>query len=217
MVGFPVPAYFRRARPHTLGAVSAVVGAVLAAGSGARMGRPKAELELDGQRLVDRAVEVLARCGCAQVLAVVREGVVVAGARTIVNPVPERGMRSSLRLAVEACDGSGSSGLAVVLVDTPGLTAQSLRTVIGEWVPGRIAVASYDGQRGHPIVMSVELWYRALAIAGPDEGARAFLALCPDLVDPVAVAGDPIDVDTPADLARWSATHPPGSDIRSGC
>jgi molybdenum cofactor cytidylyltransferase/nicotine blue oxidoreductase len=56
-----------------------------------------------------------------------------------------------------------------------------------------------------------------LAIAGPDEGARAFLALCPDLVDPVAVAGDPIDVDTPADLARWSATHPPGSDIRSGC
>ncbi|MDP9093753.1 MAG: NTP transferase domain-containing protein [Actinomycetota bacterium] len=188
--------------------MSGVVGAVLAAGSGARMGRPKAELELGGQRLVDRAVDVVARSGCSQVLAIVREGLHVAGARTIVNPAPERGMRSSLRLAVDA---AGGGGLAVVLVDTPGLSVQSLRSVLTAWVPGRIAVASYGAHRGHPIVMSVELWYRALAMAGPDEGARAFLALRPELVDAVAVTGDPTDLDTPGDLARWTATHPPGS------
>ncbi|MDT4942930.1 MAG: hypothetical protein QOJ34_3019, partial [Pseudonocardiales bacterium] len=36
-----------------------------------------------------------------------------------------------------------------------------------------------------------------------DEGARALLAARPDLVDEVDVPGDPTDLDTPADLARW--------------
>ena len=36
-----------------------VAGLVLAAGAGRRFGRPKALVELDGERLVDRAVRVL--------------------------------------------------------------------------------------------------------------------------------------------------------------
>jgi molybdenum cofactor cytidylyltransferase/nicotine blue oxidoreductase len=207
-----LPAYIEHGRfwlpTHSLGAVKGVIGAVLAAGSGTRMGRPKAELSLDGQRLIDRAVGALARGGCSQVLAVVRDGVAVPGARTIINPAPERGMRSSLRLAVDEADGDA---LAVVLVDTPGVSAESVRTVIDAWAPGRIAVAVHDGHRWHPTVMSAQLWQQALASAEPDEGARAFLAMRPDLVDEVVVVGDPIDLDTPADLARWWAAHSPDS------
>jgi molybdenum cofactor cytidylyltransferase/nicotine blue oxidoreductase len=51
--------------------------------------------------------------------------------------------------------------------------------------------------------MSAELWHSALALAAPDEGARAFLAERADLVDEVAVDGDPIDLDRPEDLLRW--------------
>jgi molybdenum cofactor cytidylyltransferase/nicotine blue oxidoreductase len=64
-------------------------------------------------------------------------------------------------------------------------------------------VARYAGVRGHPTVMSPQLWRVALEVAGPDEGARAFLAAHPDLVDDIDVAGDPADLDTPDDLARW--------------
>jgi CTP:molybdopterin cytidylyltransferase MocA len=183
--------------------VARVVGAVLAAGSGSRMGAPKAELRVDGVRLVDRAVAALADGGCDPVLAVVRPGVDVPGVRVVVNADPERGMRSSLALAVDAAAGVGDA-LAVLLVDTPGVSADAVRGPVSAWTPGRITVATYRGRRGHPTVMSNRLWRDALAMAGSDEGARALLASRPGLVDEVPVDGDPTDLDTPDEFDGWS-------------
>jgi molybdenum cofactor cytidylyltransferase/nicotine blue oxidoreductase len=166
------------------------------------MGAPKAELTVGGARLVDRAVAALRGGGCAPVLAVVRPGVDVAGAVVIVNEDPDRGMRSSLEHAVAAA--GDHDALAVLLVDTPGVSADAVAAVVAAWRPGRVAVASYGGRRGHPTVMSPALWRDALAIAGADEGARAFLAGHADLVDDVPAAGSAADLDTPEDLARWT-------------
>lgn len=174
---------------------------MLAAGSGSRMGAPKAELVVDGVRLLDRAVAAAGAAGCVPVFAVVRADTTVDGAVAVVNPDPERGMRSSLELAVAA--GREADALAVLLVDNPGISAPAIEAVVGAWAPGRIAVGRYAGRRGHPIVMAPDLWLAALAVAGPDEGARAFLAAHPELVDEVDVPGDPSDLDTPDDLARW--------------
>jgi molybdenum cofactor cytidylyltransferase/nicotine blue oxidoreductase len=182
---------------------SRIVGAVLAAGAGSRMGRPKAELEFAGKRLVDRAVAVLRAAGCAPVLAVVRAGTSVPGAVTIVNDEPERGMRSSLALAVTAA--LDADALAVLLVDMPGVGVEAARRTVRAWHPGRIAVATFAGRRGHPIVMSPAMWSDAVGRADPDEGARAFLRVNHELVDEVAVPGDPDDVDTARDLLRWQA------------
>ena len=179
-----------------------VAAAVLAAGAGRRMGTPKAELVVAGTRLLDRVLAVVREAGCEPVFAVVRAGVQVDGARPVVNPDPERGMRSSLALAVEAA--AGEQALAVLLVDVPGIDAVAVTATTRAWRPGRIAVASYDGRRGHPTVMAPDLWREALALAGPDEGARALLRARPDLVDEVAVTGDPTDLDTPDDVARWT-------------
>jgi molybdenum cofactor cytidylyltransferase/nicotine blue oxidoreductase len=169
------------------------------------MGAPKASLVLDGQRLVDRAVATLRAGGCEPVIAVVRPGADVPGGLAVINADPERGMRSSLALAVEAA--GDADALAVLLVDTPGIGAEAVREVVAAWRPGRIAIAAYDGRRGHPTVMAPALWPAALAIAGADEGARALLRQCPDLVDEVAVRGDPADLDTPADVTNWQATQ----------
>jgi molybdenum cofactor cytidylyltransferase/nicotine blue oxidoreductase len=136
------------------------------------------------------------------VIAVVRDGTEVAGATRVVNPEPERGMRSSLALAVDAA--ADTDALAVVLVDVPGVGADAVRAVLAAWRPGRIAIGRYHGRRAHPTVMAPTLWHEALALAGPDEGARALLASRPRLVDEVEVAGDPRDLDTPEDLLRWS-------------
>lgn len=178
-----------------------VAGVVLAAGSGSRMGRPKAELVVAGERLLDRAVGVLAASGCDPVVAVVRAGIAAPGATAVVNADPERGMRSSLELAVAAA--GDADALAVLLVDVPGISAAAVRTVLAGWHPGRIAVGRYGGRRGHPTVAGPAEWRAALALAGPDEGARALLRARPDLVDEVDVTGDPADLDTPDDLARW--------------
>jgi molybdenum cofactor cytidylyltransferase/nicotine blue oxidoreductase len=188
--------------------VALIVGAVLAAGSGSRMGAPKADLVVAGRRLLDRAVTVLRDGGCDPIIAVVRAGTAVGGVRAVVNPDPARGMRSSLALAVQAATLARADALAVLLVDTPGVGAVAVRTVVEAWQPGRIAVAGYQGRRGHPTVMAPELWRDAVAIAAPDEGARALLAARPELVDEIDVSGDPTDLDTPDDIRRWGRAHP---------
>jgi molybdenum cofactor cytidylyltransferase/nicotine blue oxidoreductase len=165
------------------------------------MGGPKAELVVDGMRLLDRAVAAAHAAGCTPVIAVVREGTSVTGARAVVNPNPDRGLASSLALAVEAA--GGAAALAVLLVDLPGVRGSSVAAVVDGWRPGRIAVARYDGVRGHPTVMDLDLWRAALELAGPDEGARAMLRARPELVDEIDVPGDPHDLDTPEDVARW--------------
>lgn len=187
--------------------MSGVAGVVLAAGSGSRMGEPKAGLVVDGVRLVDRAVAALNAGGCAPVAAVVRSGWTVEAASVVVNPDPERGMRSSLALAVEWAASVEASALAVLLADMPGVSAVAVEAMVGAWRPGRIAIATYAGRRAHPSVMPLDLWREALELAGPDEGARALLATRRELVDEIAAAGDPADLDTQADVAHWTAAH----------
>jgi molybdenum cofactor cytidylyltransferase/nicotine blue oxidoreductase len=175
-----------------------IVGVVLAAGSGSRMGRPKGELVVGGVRLVDRAVSALHDGGCERVIAVVRPGVQVPSADAVENPDPERGMRSSIELAIEAA--ADADAVAVLPADMPGVGAAAVRAVLGGWRPGRVALAHYPDGSGHPVVMAPSLWHQALRVAGPDEGARRYLAANEGLVDLVPAAGHASDLDTPADL-----------------
>ena len=181
--------------------MTTVAGLVLAAGAGVRMGGPKAELTIDGVRLLDRAVSALADAGCVPVIAVVRAGTSVDGAQPVVNPEPGRGLRSSLQLGVDAA--AAADAIAVLLVDMPGVTSSAVRAVIGQWRADRIAVGRYADRSGHPIVMSTSMWTDAVGMAGADDGARAYLSAHPDLIDEVDVQGSGVDLDTPADVTRW--------------
>jgi CTP:molybdopterin cytidylyltransferase MocA len=169
------------------------------------MGTPKADLIIAGRRLLDRAVTALREGGCNPVIAIVREGTTVGGVRAVVNPDPSRGMRSSLALAVDAASLASADALAVLLVDVPGIGPDAVRVTVDAWRPGRIAIATFGGRRAHPIVMAPQFWHEALADAGADEGARAWLGQHAELIDAVDAAGDPSDLDTPEDVQRWAA------------
>jgi CTP:molybdopterin cytidylyltransferase MocA len=185
--------------------VTGSAGIVLAAGAGTRFGVPKAELVVDGKRLVDRAVRLLGAGGCSEVIAVVRAGTEVEDARVVVNPAPERGMSSSLRLGLEAAEGTAAESAVVVLVDMPGVTPTAVRRVTAAAAP--VAMASYAGRRGHPVAFARSVWHDVAESAAGDAGARGFLAAHPELLTVVECPGVPVDLDTAADLAGWLAAR----------
>ena len=183
-----------------------VLGLVLAAGAGRRFGGPKAVVELDGERLVDRAVRVLAEGGVTQ--AYVVSGSValsVAGAVVVPNPEWASGMASSLLTGLDALPATAEAAL-VVLVDHVGLTPPAVRRVAGSAAgPSSLVAATYAGRQGHPVVLGGDWWPEVRATAEGDQGARAVLAAHRDVLVPVECSdvAHAADVDRPADLATY--------------
>jgi nicotine blue oxidoreductase len=184
----------------------APVGLVLAAGEGRRFGGPKAPAVVAGERLVDRAVRVMREGGCEPVYVVLGAWVGnVSGAEVIVNPEWAEGMGSSLRAGLSAIDRDrrrtgGAASLddldrvIVTLVDLPGLTGEAVARLVE--CDGRIAQASYGGERGHPVAFGREHVAGVLESAAGDRGARDYLRQHLDEITLVEVG----DVATGEDL-----------------
>ncbi|MGW7443411.1 nucleotidyltransferase family protein [Kitasatospora sp. NPDC054795] len=192
-----------------------VAALVLAAGGGRRLGgRPKALLRYGGRPLVEHAVAVVRAGGCADVTVVlgaqggrVRATAHLPGCRLVGNPDWAQGMGSSLRAGLAALPPHATAAL-VMLVDTPGVTPAAVARLLAAHRAGaELAAAAYGGRRGHPVLIGARHFAEASAGARGDAGARALLAAHAAelvLVECADVAA-PDDLDTPADLARWSA------------
>ncbi|MFF1790833.1 NTP transferase domain-containing protein [Kitasatospora sp. NPDC058243] len=192
-----------------------VAALVLAAGGGRRLGgRPKALIRYAGRPLVEHAVAVVRAGGCTDVTVVlgaagerVRSTAHLPGCRLVANPDWAGGMGSSLRVGLAALAPEVSAVL-VMLVDTPGVTAAAVARLLAAHRAGaELAAAAYAGRRGHPVLIGARYFAQAAAGACGDAGARTLLAAHPDAVTLVECAdvAVPDDLDTPADLARWSA------------
>ncbi|MFB7943900.1 NTP transferase domain-containing protein [Kitasatospora phosalacinea] len=194
---------------------------VLAAGGGSRLGgRPKALLRYRGRTLLEHALAVAAEGGCAGAVAVlgaaaaeVRAGVDTGSCRLVDNPAWRTGMASSLRAGLAALP-PGASAVLVLLVDTPGVTAEAVRRLLAAHA-GRTDLAScaYAGLRAHPVLIGAAHFPFLLATASGDAGARALLASRPVALVDCTDAAVPDDLDTPADLVRWGV-EPPGDGPR---
>ncbi|MEU5942224.1 nucleotidyltransferase family protein [Micromonospora sp. NPDC047548] len=198
-----------------------VAGLVLAAGAGSRLGRPKALVEVDGEPLVRRAVRLLRAGGCAPVHVVVGAGAealpALPGAVPVVNRRWREGMGVSLRCGLTSLP-ADARAVVVVLVDQPWLDPAAVRRVRAGYAAGAsVAVATYAGRVGHPVLLARATWPAVTRFAVGDRGARDFLCARSDLVVrvPCDGAGSPADVDTPADLTALSPGRP-GERVPSG-
>src|SRR3954452_10278335 len=141
-----------------------VAAVVLAAGGGRRYGMPKALVEYDGSLLVERAVGT-ARAVCDPVLVVLGAQAAdvwrqarLENAVLLANRDWETGMASSLRTGLEGLrgwPGRIEAGL-ITLVDMPGMTPTALARMAGHAAPDALAVAPYEGVRGHPVLLGRE-------------------------------------------------------------
>ncbi|MFJ9821964.1 NTP transferase domain-containing protein [Streptomyces sp. NPDC101151] len=190
-----------------------IAGLLLAAGGGRRLGgRPKALLEHRGRLLVEHAVGVLRTAGCRRIHVVlgaqaadVRSRADLSGCVLVDNPDWAEGMGSSLRAGLGSLAGTGARAALVSLVDQPGIGPEAVARVLGAYDgDGSLASASYDGERGHPVLFGAAHWAGIAATATGDRGARAYLkdrAGRLRLVECADVA-EPYDIDTEADLSH---------------
>ncbi|HKB30818.1 MAG TPA: nucleotidyltransferase family protein [Streptosporangiaceae bacterium] len=213
-----------------------VAGVLLAAGEGARFGKPKALAEFAGEPLADRGVRLLRDGGAMPVIVVTGAATVELGwdlADVIVahNPGWRAGMGSSLAVGLTAAPAAARAAV-VALVDQPLVGPQAVRRLVTAYLGGAaVAVAAYHGQMRNPVLIAREHWAEVIERAAGDVGARPFLRAHPELVTVVECGdtGDPADADTPEDLAmlarRVSAartaaprrgTHPGQVPGRSG-
>ncbi|WP_344587771.1 nucleotidyltransferase family protein [Actinomadura vinacea] len=194
----------------TLRGAECPAGLLLAAGEGSRLGRPKALVELDGERLVDRGVRTLRDGGCSPVLVVAGAAQIeVIGAVVVPNPGWRTGMGSSLRAGLSALPPE-CPAVVVALVDQPLVTAAAVRRLVEAYERGaRVAVATYDGRPRNPVLIAREHFAAAAEAAEGDAGARSFLRARPELVTavPCADVAAPDDIDTPADLAAFTSRN----------
>jgi CTP:molybdopterin cytidylyltransferase MocA len=174
---------------------------ILAAGSGRRMGGPKALLWVEGDTLLRRAVRTALEAGCAPVVAVVGawppdlDGLYV---HTVPNPEAGEGMASSLRLGLAALPPDTPAAL-ILAVDQPAVDAVLLRGLLALAArdPERPAACTYAGTLGIPAVLPRRLFPELLALRG-DRGAKAILLR--EGAAPLPFPGGEMDLDTPEDL-----------------
>lgn len=173
------------------------------------MGTNKLFLTVDGEPLLRRTVRVLLEGGVTQVIVVLADdsprALLDGLPRTaiLVNPSPERGMLSSVQVALRSLP-SGSDWL-VCPVDLPKLKPTDVAAVLS-LSEGRseIVVPVFAQKRGHPTWFSTRFTTAALALDPEVVGLNRLLADNASAVTEVVVAGDgPIrDIDTPED---WKA------------
>ena len=186
---------------------------VLAAGLSRRMGRPKLLLDLQGKPVIRHTVERVIAAGFAPVLVVVgpehealRRALDGLGARLVVNPAPEAGQASSVRVGIQAMPAEARAAL-IALGDQPGLSLEvisRLRQAMG--VSGTsIAAPRYTDGLGNPVLFAAAVFPELLTLSG-DRGARSVVEKDAARLAIVDVSTPmPGDLDTPEDYARLNA------------
>lgn len=192
------------------------MGAVLAGGSGRRIGGGKAVVELHGRPLVSYPVGVLQ--------AALGEVAIVAKADTELPPMPgvpiwtEPGEpRHPLTGIVHALESAGGRSVLVAAGDLPFLTAALVRRVADAEAHGRPAVVPRAGGRLQPLLARYEASARAALAEALDRHPGALTevvaALRPQVLD---VDDDEafFNVNLPEDLltatAMMDRTDPSG-------
>jgi molybdenum cofactor cytidylyltransferase len=188
---------------------------VLAAGKSSRMGRPKANLPLEGgETFLSRIVRTFHAAAVDDVVVVIghdADAIVAAfsptggTARFVINPDYENGQLSSLLRGLNAVDRPGVSAALVTLVDVPLVRAETVRAVLDHYhrTGAPIVRPVRRQEHGHPVLIGRTL-FDELRRADPSAGAKAVVRAHASALGDVDVddGGAFRDIDTVEEYQR---------------
>jgi molybdenum cofactor cytidylyltransferase len=204
---------------------SSFAGVILAAGESSRMGtdkallawpRPSANHPQSSETFLSAAIRSLSQA-TDFVLAVAGKNEATlapiaysGGASIVVNPNPERGQFSSLRIGLHEVLNRGRDTAIVTLVDRPPASAATIQTLREAYEAAAktiwAVVPEYNGKHGHPFIAGremIEAFLRAPAASTAREvehRSRDRILYLP--VDDPFVA---VNINTPEDYATLPA------------
>lgn len=186
----------------------AVSCVLLAAGAGLRFGGGKLLAEFDGERLFERAMNVLPEelfarvavvSGCEEILAESER----RGFLAVRNSAPEKGVSLSVRLGLEAAKPCGA--VLFLVCDQPLLRQASVRRILeaGAAHPEKIvAPQGADGRLGNPCLFPAAFFPELAALEG-DCGGKRVIRAHPEALFTVPLPEEELfDTDTKEELSR---------------
>jgi molybdenum cofactor cytidylyltransferase len=199
---------------------------LLAAGRSSRMGRPKGLVPVDDGTLVDYQLRRFGAAGGRLVALVVGEhasqyatAVVAPGGielQIVENPRPELGPFSSIVRGLAAL---AAPAAFVLPIDCPAASPAAWQSLAAALSAGVEAIVPRrpDGRGGHPVLLGGALLPRLVAMdpEGPtarlDHILRQLESEAPERLRSVPTTDPAIhwNLNSPADLAAWSATRKP--------
>jgi molybdenum cofactor cytidylyltransferase len=187
-----------------------VAGVVLAAGTSTRMGRNKLLFELDGERVVRRAVRVASAAGLDPVIVVlgheaerVREVLDGIACRIVINAEYALGINGSLKAGITAVPESAAAAV-VILADMPFVTADMIAALVERYRTSTapLVISDYEGVNAPPMLYDRALFAELQTMEGEGCGkvvVRRHRGEAEVLAWPAAAL---TDLDVPDDYER---------------
>ena len=199
-----------------------LAGILLAAGESKRMeGAFKPLLKWGTRTVAAECVNQLSKSKLDEIFVVlghraseVRQRLAGTGMQYVINESFQQGMFSSVKLGWSQIS-SSTDAVLIALVDQPMVTTAIINQVIDAYrgqSEKRIAIPTYSGKQGHPIVMSRDFEEELMAMANDTPyGLKALLERHRDDILAVEVDSPAIleDIDRPADYERLSKAAEP--------
>lgn len=188
---------------------------ILAAGESKRMGKPKALVSFQGLTFAEHllAATRLPRVGITRIVVgahadEIRAKLKIDSSAIVVNPDWPKGQLSSIHAAIRSLPANGTEGLILCPVDHPLVSLAVIAELIKQFdATGKlIALPTYRGKRGHPVIFRAALYGELLA-AAPEVGARAVVWNHAQDIKEVAVdeEGVVMNLNDPETLRKVSA------------
>jgi len=189
-----------------------IAGLILAAGESRRMGRDKALLTHRGRTFIENILQNLHAAGIEKVTvvlghhaALIQSKVDLSTAKVVVNQDYQRGQTSSLQRGLASVATDQPDAVILCLVDHPAISTDVIKQFQEQFESTRppVLIPTHNGERGHPVVISKELFPELLALM-PGEPANTVIRKYRPQTEFVEVAdrGILIDVDEPAEYER---------------
>ena len=181
---------------------------ILAAGESKRMGKPKQLLPLGKSTLLEQAIDNLLNSSVDETIVVlghkaeeITEKIANKPVKVVINPDYQQGMSTSIVAGLIMVD-PRSQAVMLALGDQPLVTSRTINQLIEAFNKNRkgIAVPTYRGRRGHPIIFDIKYKVELFKLKG-DIGGREIIQNHPKDVFMVAVDSESVisDIDTQED------------------